>query len=193
MATPRLCSVEGCGKKFHAKNLCADHRYRERLYGHPLAGKTEKGAPLAWLRAHVDHSDEGCLIWPFGRVGRERGTVKVDGQQTKASRVMCVLAHGESPPDRPFALHSCGKGHEGCVHPKHLYWGNQKQNKLDTIAHGTHDRGERNVNSVLTEDAVRAIRRDYRTVSTRDLADRYGVSTSRICLVANRQSWAWLD
>lgn len=194
MAAIRMCSVADCGKRHHAQDLCNRHYLRLLKFGDPLAGGTALGAPLAWLRSHAAFDGDDCLIWPFGGVsGRGYGTVKWNGRAERASRVMCELAHGPAPVKRLWALHSCGRGDVGCVHPQHLYWGTASQNKADTVGHGTHDRGEKNVNAKLTETAVRDIRREYGVVSIAALAERYGVAKATVINVARRRAWGWLD
>lgn len=50
---------------------------------------------------------------------------------------MCELAHGPAPSGKHQAAHNCGKGHEGCVNPRHLEWKTNKENSIDKIRHGT--------------------------------------------------------
>ena len=46
-----------------------------------------------------------------------------------AHRVVCRLAHGEPPPDKPQATHSCHN--KWCINPRHLRWGSAKDNAAD--------------------------------------------------------------
>ncbi len=50
---------------------------------------------------------------------------------------MCILAHGEPPTPKHQTAHSCGKGHEGCINPRHLSWKTNQENSLDKREHGT--------------------------------------------------------
>lgn len=96
-----------------------------------------KGKTFAWLLAHADYQGRDCLPWPFckdGRVGR--GLLGHNGRQWWAHRLMCVLAHGEPPTPKHQAAHSCGKGHYGCVNPRHLSWKTNSQNQLDRAKNG---------------------------------------------------------
>jgi hypothetical protein len=45
-------------------------------------------------------------------------------------QTMCGLVNGEPTDDKPQAAHSCGNGHLGCVHPKHLSWSDNSGNQL---------------------------------------------------------------
>jgi len=49
--------------------------------------------------------------------------------------------HGHWQPC-PFAHHSCGNGHLGCVNPKHLYWGDASQNAKDAAKHKSEGKQE---------------------------------------------------
>lgn len=187
MATRALCSVDGCGKSHYARRYCRNHYHRLRTHGDPLAGKAAQGEPLAWIRRHVGHANNGCLIWPFARFANGYGMAC----DTNASSVMCREAHGPAPDGRPFALHSCGNGHGGCVNPRHLRWGDQAENMLDSVVAGTRSRGEDQHASKLTEAAVQEIRASKARLV--DLATKFGVHPETISRVRKRQAWAWLD
>jgi hypothetical protein len=58
----------------------------------------------------------------------------------RAHRVMCEIAHGPKPAPGFVAAHTCGKGREGCVNPRHLRWASQKENMADKLLHGTSNR-----------------------------------------------------
>lgn len=184
---PTICSVAGCDKPVKCRDICSAHYQRWRTHGDPLAGGTPHGAPMSWLREHVNHTGQDCLKWPFGE------NINIGGVYIIATRLMCALAHGAPPSDTHEAAHSCGKAHEGCINPNHLSWKTPKENAADKLIHGTHDRGENHASSILTERAVREIRRLKGVVLQRELADRHGVSISHICEIQNENEWAWLD
>ena len=191
MATKALCSVDGCDKAQRCRGLCQNHYHRLRTHGDPLAGRVSQGEPLAWLRRHVSDDQPDCLIWPFARFGNGYAAVVRSGTTKNAANVMCGLAHGPAPADRPFALHSCGGGQNGCVNPTHLRWGTQAENMVDSVLDGTRARGENQHASKLTEEAVREIRASKARLI--DLADRFGVHPETISRVRKRRAWAWLD
>jgi len=105
---------------------------------------------------------------------------------------MCILAHGEPPTPAHQASHSCGKGHEGCVSPRHLRWATASENEADKIDHGTVRRGSSINTAKLTEADVRQIRELYDSVGRAALARRYGILPTTVWQVATRRSWAWL-
>jgi hypothetical protein len=106
----------------------------------------------------------------------------------KASRVMCILAHGPAPSPLHVAAHSCGKGTDGCVNPKHLRWATEKENYEDAVAHGVAARGERHGSAILTEKAVAEIR-EKGVKNKSELAQKFGVSVWTIYNVCSGKRW----
>lgn len=159
-----------------------------------MKSRAEKGVPMRFIHevALPFVGQQECLTWPFARSGTGYGMVKYEGNYVGVHRVVCEMVHGPAPTGKHEAAHSCGKGHEGCVNPNHLLWKTSKENKADKIAHGTHNRGELNHKTVLTEDDVRLIRDLRGRVTGRALACRFGVSPSNIWSIQKRISWAWL-
>lgn len=193
MAITRLCSVSDCGKTAKHLGMC-DMHYRRRLrHGSPTGGrKTFRNTTIQWINDHLGLADGDCLIWPFGLSSNGYGSVRIGGKVHNASRYICEQVNGAPPSDRHEAAHSCGMGHAGCVHPRHLYWGTSTENHADMIGHGTVVRGVDAHNALLNEDAVRTIRRLQGTVSRQHLADRFGVSVATITAVILRKNWAWV-
>lgn len=143
-----------------------------------------KGPGLAWLKAHVAYEGEGCLIYPFSRNEKGYGQVGVNGKILKAHRVMCTLAHGEPPEPWYHAAHSCHKGHDGCVHPKHLDWKTPTENTLEAVEQcGGVIGGYR----CLTIDQVDVIRVSDKTHAV--LAAEFGVAVNTIGKIMRREIW----
>lgn len=91
------------------------------------------GEPLRWLLDHVEYPEKGCLIWPFARDGKGYGSLGKKG----AHRRMCEIVNGPAPTPKHHAAHSCGNGHLGCVHPRHVRWATCSENQMDRFLHGT--------------------------------------------------------
>lgn len=187
-----MCRFEGCPNPKSpkaGKGLCSSH-YNQLQRGLELAPlQYRRNVCEPWLEAHKAHDGDECLIWPFQRLQSDgRGAVKYHGKQTIAARVMCMLAHGEPPTPEHEAAHSCGKGHEGCVNPKHLRWATRVENKADMIAHGTRPWGEKQGSSKLKTADVLAIRAAT-GLSQSTLAKRFGVRQSTIHKILSRQRW----
>lgn len=191
MDVTRICSVEGCGKGVYVKPYCGPHYYRSRKYGDPLAGRQHRGSSIALLKSTVGHVGEECLLWPYGMDAAGYGALGHDQWTGTASNVMCELAHGPAPEDRPHAAHRCGN--RPCFNPNHLRWATPTENANDKREHGTLMKGTAVPNSVLDEDKVRAIRRLIGAgESQQRIADRFGISRTNVSAIATRRSWAWL-
>lgn len=189
----RKCSVNGCGNLHAAKGFCDSHYRRSRKHGNPLGGRAFNGEALSWLRAHKNHRGEGCLIWPFGRKPNGYARVDIDQISHYAHRVMCTIAHGQQPSTEHEAAHSCGKGHEGCVHPLHLSWKTKVENEADKLIHGTHNRGESHGRSKLTESDVVKIRSLRGKMTQSEIGEMFNVGADHVSRIQTGAVWAWLD
>lgn len=193
MASHSICKIDGCNKRQIARGWCEAHYRRWQRHGDPEAGRVPHGEPMAWMRDHVGFSEDRCLRWPYGRGDDGYGRVARDGSWPRASRVMCELVNGKPPSSIHQACHSCGKGHEACVNPRHLYWGTPLENQADRIGHGTHHKGEQVPNAKLTEAQVREVRRLSQIMPQKDVAARLGISKQRVSKIVRREQWAWLE
>lgn len=134
-----------------------------------------------WLVAHVGHTGEECLTWPFGCAD---GYAQVwDGQKVrKAHRVMCELVHGPAPTPGHLAAHDCGQGDRACVHPKHVFWKTPSENQKDRNVHGTHNRwakrGKIGPNEVAEIKALQG-----GDLTQQQIADKYGVSRPHVSAI----------
>lgn len=145
-----------------------------------------KGSSEAFLRGHKDWTGEECLLWPYRTVPTGYGLAVVGGVQKRASRWMCILAHGEPPSSRHEAAHNCGNAR--CVNPKHLRWATPAENSSDKLIHGTHNRGERSGKTRLTQEDVQFIKSAPPDLVS--LMSRYGVSKGCISKIRSGRRWA---
>lgn len=152
------------------------------------------GLGIKWMREHVAHEGDECLIWPIGRYANGYGAMSLDGVSYYAHRYMCELAHGPAPTGHE-AAHSCGNGHGGCVNPQHLSWKTPSENQRDRNAHGTN--GKRPSWRLTREqrDEIAALKG---TITQREIAARYGVSFQTIShlhrhVVKENVFYAWED
>ncbi len=189
------CLIDGCKRQVIASSLCAKHYERNRLHGDPLAGGTDKGVLKQWVFDHINFDGPDCLIWPFpgSADGRGYGHLYVDGSTVKAHRYMCLLVNGAPPTSRHQAAHSCGRGHEGCTHPKHLRWATPTENVADMHLHGTALVGSKAPWAKLDEDQVRYIREMRGVLLQRELATQFGVSKALVGLIQRGQRWSHLS
>lgn len=94
------------------------------------------GKGIAFLRAHVNDVEGDCLIWPMSRNPNGYAQFSLKGTLYWTHRYMCELVNGPPPTSDHEAAHSCGRGKDGCVHPKHLSWKTKSGNMHDAIRHG---------------------------------------------------------
>lgn len=187
------CEVDGCDRAAFCKGLCSAHYHRQWRYGR--ADEPHRRAPsgshLAWLQSMVGFEGDGCVTWPFkAKTPKGYGVTGFQGQMQNASRVMCVLAHGEPPTSSHEAANSCGKGHEGCVNPGHLRWATRSENHMDKRRHGTALLGEANHQARLSGEQVAAIRAASGRVV--DIAQSHGVSVSHAYDIRAGKRWPHL-
>lgn len=211
MAEAKLCAVEGCGKKLFSRGVCNWHY--KRLPDRPVCsemgcGRPEHGRGLCsmhhhrllrngskdvrlrsanleleqWIEAHVTHDSDECLIWPYWR----------DKHGYGQTRKMCEAANGPPPMAEMQAAHICGKGHEGCIHPKHLKWATRAETQSAMVTRGNSLRGRKNPNARLSEDDVRKIRRLAKDITRQEIADLFGIARSTVSRVIQRKTWGWL-
>lgn len=125
------------------------------------------------------------------RYGYANFEVRVDGNRIryKAHNYALRQAVGDPPPGKTYALHKCRT--KTCCNPRHLYWGDAKQNAADRKRDGTETWGESHGSCKLTESDVLEIRRLYATgnYTHRSLAEMYGVVHSTIRQIVNREIW----
>lgn len=193
LATSRLCTIEGCGKPHVAIGLCNRHYIRQRRHGDTSADKRSGSKGWQWLIEHAAFDGSECLFWPFARTLHGYGELRYRRKTIGAHREMCRLAHGAPPSPKHETAHSCGRGHQACVNPRHLRWATAAENRSDTYLHGTVNRGRRNGRNTLTEDEVRRIRSLRGRVPARAIADAFGVAHQTVHDIFVRRIWNWLD
>ena len=108
----------------------------KRLLTLPNLDRASRG--MLWLILHRQHAGRAdCLLWPYGKNSSGYGQTSIEsgGKLVTASRIMCMLAHGEPEHHMLDAAHSCGN--RPCVNPNHLRWATPEQNMQDTRLHKT--------------------------------------------------------
>ena len=185
----RECSVTDCDRVHYATGLCSMHY--QRVFHHGTVDLMTRRTSADWLMNAMKSANElDCIDWPFGTTNGY-GVARVNGRNIGAHRLSCTLAHGKPASPELEAAHNCGR--RLCVNPHHLRWDTAVGNQADRLAHGTHNRGERQGRSKLTESDVNEIRRlSVDGVPQRVLAGRFGVSQVTISDVKRRHSWGWL-
>jgi len=118
------------------------------------------------------------------------GMFGLNGEFLYAHRYMCELVNGPAPSPEHHAAHSCGRGADGCVHPKHLSWKTQLENERDKAGHGINAWTHRNgVRHKLTEEQVAEIRSLEGKKTIYELERMFGVTRSNIRKILQRKTW----
>jgi hypothetical protein len=99
------------------------------------------------------------------------------------------MAHGPRPFENAQIAHSCGKGHLGCINPRHLRWATPKENSADKLLHGTNIHGEDHYHAMLSESDIVTIRHMATRVLQRDIAREFNICESTISKIIHRKSW----
>lgn len=133
------------------------HYKRLKNYGRLHLILNKKGSALEYLRQHVGHPGDDCLLWPWRKNAAGYGVLEFRGRPWIASRVMAVLALGEPPFEGAEAAHDCCN--PLCINPRHIRWATRLENDHDKRRHGTLLVGAQVWNAKLNDDAVRFIRR----------------------------------
>lgn len=130
--------------------------------------------------------NSGCVLWLGGVNNIGYGTIRWAGRETVAHRLSWESVNGPIP-NGLRACHKCDV--RSCINPAHLFLGTQLDNVADMFAKGRNRTlsGDAHGSAILSEDKVRAIRRDAR--ATQKIASDYGVARSTIEAV--RYRWTW--
>jgi hypothetical protein len=139
---------------------------------------------LVRMDAATRAAESGCIEWQRA-TANGYGRIHAGVGQLSSHRVAYMLAHGDIPSGHQV-LHRCDN--PPCVNPDHLFTGSNMENVADMVAKGRNRRGEAAAISKLSEDQVRAIRRDGRPQD--QIASAFGISQANVSLVKNRKSWA---
>lgn len=165
---------------------------------------SEKTVRLFWEK--VQKTDT-CWIWTaskrykgYGAFCWKDGTTYLNG---RAHRFAYQLLVGPIP-DGMFVLHKCDV--PACVNPEHLFLGTNQDNVDDMMRKGRHvsggtygpgnyKRGTEHWRSKLTPDDVREMRRLYSSggATLSQLARKYGVNSSCISKVVNKDRWSHVE
>ena len=147
--------------------------------------KRGNGRSYRWLREHISYAGDDCLIWPFSRCNGYAHLGHL-GKMHYGHRMMCEMVHGPAPSSRHEASHSCGRGHLGCVNPRHLSWKTKSQNQRDRARHGTTSVGWK---GKITPQQANEIRKLRGKLLQREIAERFGISRANVSLIHCNKLW----
>jgi hypothetical protein len=136
----------------------------------------------AWIRRHLGYAEDWCLLWPFSRI--QSGYATFGGKATAVHRLMCEYRNGLPPTPKHQACHSCGRGKEGCVNPKHLSWKTNAENQIERYQHSGPTKRAK-----LTPEQVQKIIDMKELSRIDDLAAEYGVTAYTIHRIHSGKLW----
>lgn len=136
----------------------------------------------------VEKTNE-CWIWKGSKDKRGYGRFSIEGKPWLAHRVSyCIFK--EFPTME--LLHSCDN--QSCVNPDHLSEGTHLQNMRDAQNRGLMKqpglKGSKHSQSVLTEEQVLQIRRDFSEGKSGNyVAKKYFISRSNAYFIRDKKTW----
>lgn len=189
MSSSSLCKAAGCTKPDpgNRKGYCYAHYLRLWRHGDANAGGYSRGQARRFIDDHVNFQGDQCLQWPFFRNNGGYGDIQHPTIEGLAHRVMCVLAHGWPVDNNDEAAHLCGKGHEGCVNPRHLAWKSRIDNIHDKVDHGTQPWGQDVHFAKLTLEQAKRVK--YGNEPGTTMAKELNVSTQTIYNIRANRTW----
>jgi len=149
MANNRYCTVDGCDKKYYAKNYCRNHYENNKRTGNPIPSDHLSRTPEQRFWAKVDKSGD-CWTWIGFRKPDGYGQFHYGGgsRHVPAHRFIYELEVGPIPEGLELR-HLCNNGHLGCVTPSHLVPGTRSENLIDLSYAGTRKTQKLSVPQVL--------------------------------------------
>ncbi len=145
-----------------------------------------------WLNVSAGDPKE-CWEWGGTRDPNGYGKFACRGwepRQMLAHRASWRIEHGD--PGDLLVCHTCDN--PPCVNPAHLFLGTHADNHADMASKGRSPRGSKHWKSLLTEEAVRYIRRELVAGAKQaDLAAEFGIGPSAISRIKSRHLWPHVE
>ena len=169
--------------------------YTALMRGRPARWtRRQRGQPVhEWIDQNLAPPDaNGCRLWLRAKNPKGYGVIGIDTTTVRqVSRVLWAHVHGPIPPGM-LVCHRCDV--RACCEITHLFLGTNADNMHDCNSKGRRPRGESHCHAVLTDEAVRSIRRRYADGTTQtEMAREYGVNNSVISNVCTRTTWRHLE
>lgn len=164
---PLICNNKNCVNPEHLK--CGDE---DRFWNSILKLSDASGSCWIWTK-EVDKNMYGVFSL------HDKGKIK----RMRATHYSWLLFTGRQVPKGILLCHTCDT--PSCVNPCHLFLGTTKDNMQDMMQK---ERGK----STLTTEMVLEIRELSKTMKTKDIAIKFGVTLSCIYGIVSRKRWKHL-
>ena len=192
MGASKICSIDGCGKPVIARSFCCAHWSRWKRHGSPLGGGIDRGKTMQFLQEAFTFEGSECLIWPYAKDANGYAQINYNGRVRYVQREICEQKYGPAPKGH-VAAHSCGKGHLGCINPRHLRWATRRENYQDSFHHETAAIGEKIGNAKLNRFDIPRIIEMRGNMTQREVAEVFGVSRAAISDIERKRNWSWVQ
>lgn len=187
----KVCCLKECDRRLYAKGFCEMHYQRLKKHGSPIDNDRSHAPPeVRFWRKVEKFGPEGCWIYRGSHTKNGYGRFQIGGkgsQYVGAHRYSYELATGERP---EVVMHTCDNPF--CVNPAHLRAGTYAENTADMYAKGRakpgRALGNRNYNTKLTPEDVRAIRQ-RQGESANSVGRDFGVDHKAILAIWRGITW----
>lgn len=145
--------------------------------------------PIERFWKHVKKTD-GCWLWTASLDKRGYGRFYLVGENPKLAHRISLQIHGVDVPDDMCVLHICDN--PTCVNPSHLKVGTKHENNTDMANKRRSAHGERNGQAKLTRSQALEILQLRNEMSSREIAQKYGIAVSTVYSILNGSRWKYL-
>jgi len=151
-----------------------------------------------WAKVNRDYNNfDKCWEWQGACNSTGYGTVAWHGKVYTSHRIAAWLSGLIKDPNAPqnkrsktHVLHKCDN--RKCCNPNHFFLGNYTDNQVDAYSKNrkTQRKGERHVNSKLTNQEASLVRKLYEKGETQvELAKKFKVSQRSISLIVRKETY----
>lgn len=189
----RICSIEGCERKFYGRELCSMHYQRLTKRGTTDPSYKMDDATRFWSK--VDKTpgfgpNGDCWRWVPPLQSNGYAQFSINQRPVWAHRFSFFLTHGRYP--EPVGRHTCDN--PPCVRPDHIIEGTQADNMRDCVERGRSRKGEAVNGSRFTETDIRNMRERRSAGDTfQAIATAYQTSSSWIFQICTRAKWKHVE
>lgn len=176
-------------ENFNLQTRIGRYKARKNGFDIPLQKPGIK-QPDFWTRLEIKDKKE-CWPWKESLNKDGYGRIRFNGIQKMAHRIAYELHTGKNI-DNFVLMHICDS--PSCCNPNHMVVGTHADNQADKYKKNRQAKGEKNGQSLLTENQVIEARKKYkpRVVTYKMLADEYGVCKDTMQKAIRGINWRYL-